>query len=541
MQNVYKDTYIAPKVIDNQLQPFININTIKPNKEVLNNYFEDAEEVQQGSMLTRIYVKCNNPLSDYKKNSKFNKCLSQEKIILEEIILNSVNPTTLGFLELLIPDPDNLRLHTVRIRKYLPEDHPKFQLFSKTLYDSRHRGTRVVMIKCDKENYEQLDSMFNQLHQEKTLKYFPWKEFTSFNDEVRDIAFQKIFNFNKYFRSVRLEGFRDNEDNIPMKFKLRQTGQVETNARKDPLENMLVSDYIGTIQSGNKTPLFNHVYEPIGGVWDTLVHTDNYTEAKEFAKVVLIELAREMSLVTRTMVLREPAEVKAAMADKPKWKPFTKADELLKEKQSNEALSTKRPRTETSTKPPYPGWRNLGGGIPNNNQNKGSSTPSIKITDQAPPQGPTWEQIQRHVEEQIGTTTSILRTEIQLVQDNTTDRMDELDRKLDNYSTSTDTKLDAINKQGDTTVETMSNRFNRLEDMFAAPLGNKQNPTNSVQNDMEFQLTRDELMLKRKAEVNKNHQYCSQLVDNKENQAINLLNTQPDIICDGNAAKMVRK
>ena len=60
--------------------------------------------------------------------------MAQEKIVLEEIRLNDVDPPNLGYLEELTPDNDLLRLHTVRIQKYLSTNHPKFQLFVKTLY-----------------------------------------------------------------------------------------------------------------------------------------------------------------------------------------------------------------------------------------------------------------------------------------------------------------------------------------------------------------------------------------------------------------------
>jgi hypothetical protein len=181
----------------------------------------------------------------------------------------------------------------------MPSDHPRFQLFNKTLYDSRNRGTRVVIVKCDRENFEELLDIFRTLHQQNTNKFFPWKEFTSMNSVVRDMAFQKVFKFNKLFRSVKISGFKDNEDNIPMKYKIKQTGQVENQSPTDPLETMVVSDYMSTLLAGNKTKLFDHVYEPIGGIRDTLVHVDNFTEAKEFATVALADIARNMNAASR--------------------------------------------------------------------------------------------------------------------------------------------------------------------------------------------------------------------------------------------------
>jgi hypothetical protein len=96
-----------------------------------------------------------------------------------------------GFIENMIPDPAILRLHTIRLRKYLPANHPRFQLFVKTLYNSRRHGTRVVMIKANPENIETIDEMFQQLDSENVIQYFSWKEFVSLGSPLKDTAFQQ--------------------------------------------------------------------------------------------------------------------------------------------------------------------------------------------------------------------------------------------------------------------------------------------------------------------------------------------------------------
>jgi hypothetical protein len=422
----------------------------------------------------------------------------------------------------------------------LPDPHPKFQLFSKTLYDSRHRGTRVVMVKCDKENYEELLRMFNNLHEEKTLRFFAWKEFTSLNYMLRDVAFQKILNFNKHFRSVKLSGFRDNEDNIPMKLKMTSTANTGKDDPKDPLEGMLVSDFICTILAGNKSKMFEHVYEPIGGVRDTLVHIDNYTEAKEFAKVALAEIARSMTHTTRRMVFRDVDEVEADMENNQKWKPYTKAAELMEEKQMMQSSQpAKRTRTESGSRSPYHFWaKAAGGGFITKNQNENSTantTPEINsknsqtsINTTMVTKTPTWEDIQRHVEEQMETTTKILREEIQIVSKTSVNRMDEIDKKLEDYSSSTAEKLDKINKQGESTAGVVETRFNRLEEMFAVMMTKTSDNYFAQSKSMEFQLTRDDSLLKRKVDSSQTPPNTEWDNTNKENSDnLGILYTQP--------------
>jgi hypothetical protein len=187
------------------------------------------------------------------------------------------------------------------------------------------------MVKCDQENLDTLQDMFLTLHENGTIKFFAWKEFKSLNDIIRDTAFLRVFNFNRYYRSVTINGLKDNEDNILMKYRIKQSGQAGSDKDPDPLETILVSDYINTIKAGNNTNLFAHVYEPIGGVRDTIVHIDNFTEAKEFALIALIELYLNMNTASRLLVFLDPKTVEYAMSTKPKWKPFTRAAELIVE------------------------------------------------------------------------------------------------------------------------------------------------------------------------------------------------------------------
>jgi hypothetical protein len=195
MQNVYSDTYMIPKIgkEDKEHPNIYNINMVSTSDAIISDYFEYPEIVPNGSFTGRIELHTNHPLSDYKLNSGFSKYLAQEKIVLEEIRLSDVDPPNLGYIEELIPDSEILRMHTIRIRKYLPAGHPKFQLFVKTLYDSRRRSTKVVMVKCNISDIDTLQVMFNNLHKEKTIKFCSWKEFTSLNDVLRDVAVLKQF------------------------------------------------------------------------------------------------------------------------------------------------------------------------------------------------------------------------------------------------------------------------------------------------------------------------------------------------------------
>jgi hypothetical protein len=488
MQNVHSDTYMHPLKEDLEHPVILNINMISSQESIISDYFEYPELIPNGSFTGRIQVHTNHPLTDYKSDAKFTKYLAQEKIILEEIRLTDVDPPNLGFLEELVPDYETLRLHTIRIRKYLPSGHPMFQLFVKTLYDSRRRSTRVVMVKCNGKDIEELQSMFINLHKAKTIKFCSWKEFTSLNDVLFDMAVQKQYQFNKYFRNVPMSGFKDNEDNIPIHYNRNQsnTSSVTEDETADPLEQILVSDYIGSMAAGNGTLLFDHIYEPIKGVRDSIVHVDNYSEAKAYAAVVLVELARVMNDISKNLVIANLSEVETAVVNKPSWQPYTKAAELIMERQTMASQPQKRARTDSGEQKTSrrgnlksPPTKNT----PTPTQNP---TPSpVWNTTSNNTVNPTWEQITNHMQQKIDENNSVLRQEIQETNVAQQKRLATMDRSIGNYSTTLTAQYELLTELGNQNKDAMTNRFNRLETMFANLMSN--NLSTTIQLDTTFQ------------------------------------------------------
>jgi hypothetical protein len=347
MKNVFHDTYLTPtdtKITDRTI---ITPLKVPPHPTTLDQYITYEPNMSEGSMMGRIYVKTNNRLIEYKRDIQFCKFLAREYMVVEEIRLKSINPETVGYFEEMVPDPDILSYHTKLLRKYLPPKHPRFQLFTTSLYDSKRRSTRVVMVKCDPENFITLQSMFNNLDEQKITKFFAWKEFMSMSVQVRDVAFQKQVRFNKTYRSVTIKGFKDNEDNVPMIYKFPLTGSIEQQEdQKDPLESVYVTDYLQDwITAGNGSNLFHHVYEPIDGKRNTIVHVDNLAEAADYANIALSELARVMNAPAKTMDIENLKEAEEG-TKKPAWQPYTKAAKLMEDKNNMQYYNNKRTRTD---------------------------------------------------------------------------------------------------------------------------------------------------------------------------------------------------
>jgi hypothetical protein len=512
----------------------INPLGVPPHDAALDMYITYEPDLPIGTMMGRLHFKSKNRLSEYKKNMQLQKYLAREHMVIEEMRLNSNNPPIVGYFEDIIPDPDILRMHTVRIRKYLPPNHPRFQLFAKTLYNYKRHGTRVVMVKCDEENLETLREMFLALD-EKVVKFFSWKEFTSLQPQLRETAFQKQVLFNKYYRSVVMSGFKDNDDNVTMMVKPTQTGQIDDT--KDPLEDVYVTDYLQEwIYAGNGSNLFYHVYEPIDGKRDTIVHVDNLAEANDYAKVVLAELTRVMNTDAKTMVISNLQEAEAA-AKNYKWKPYTKAAKLMEDRNRMNYFHNKRQRvdnkdtqqvskkqtakvnTNTEKPPPTNVWTQ-------------QPPPSVSATSKS---DETMEEFEAQVQEQINKNNKLIRDEISDSNQATNKRIANLDKKLENHITSVQYDLHEIKEQNNDTKDSVKSNVDRLESIFWKMWSRFEDPPEEYDG-MEYEKTRKEDALKRSLDQiaqNESSIDLSISQDDIPKQTNNLLQTQTSVSTHG--------
>jgi hypothetical protein len=130
--------------------------------------------------------------------------------------LDDINPVILGYLEYYIPRYESINIQTNRIKTLLPANAANFQLQYGNLWGKKGERTRVVMIKCDEQNVEELLQEFEKLHESNALTFFPWTDFLSCTTEQRTTNVQCIKNWRALHRSILIPGFQDNNDNVPM-------------------------------------------------------------------------------------------------------------------------------------------------------------------------------------------------------------------------------------------------------------------------------------------------------------------------------------
>jgi hypothetical protein len=183
---------------------------------------------------------------------------------------------------------ETLEMHTYRIQSIMPIDTPKFQLQLAPLWGKSGDCARVVIIKVDEKNKDELIRLFETLHKQKQLSFFAWTDFMSCTPDQKSALVKRLNYWHANYHSLLITGFKDNDDNIPMKFD-------KTDIDEDPLNSIGVTEFLNKmVKNSIGDQLFHHVYPPYKGTREVLVTLNNYSQATSYIMVSHIELAQNM-------------------------------------------------------------------------------------------------------------------------------------------------------------------------------------------------------------------------------------------------------
>jgi hypothetical protein len=165
---------------------------------------------------------------------------------------------------------------------------------------------------------------------------------------------------------------------------------------------------------------------------------------------------------------------------------YTKAAELILERQTMASQPQKRARTETGDAKTSRRGNSKSPNTKINPTPTQNPTPSpVWNTNNTNTSNPTWEQITNHLQQKIDENNSVLRQEIQETNVAQQKRLATMDCSISNYSTTLSAQYDYLTQLGNQNKDDMTDRFNRLETMFSNLMSN--NLSTTIQLDTTFQ------------------------------------------------------
>jgi hypothetical protein len=182
---------------------------------------------------------------------------------------------------------------------------------------------------------------------------------------------------------------------------------------------------------------------------------------------------------------------------KTKWQPYTKAAQLMKDRNNMNYFNNKRARVDKNKD-------NSQTGKKQNTNNHNEKLPPTNVWTKQPPTSDsatsrsdeTMEEIKAHVQEQIERNNKIIRDEIQETNSVTNKRIGNLDKKLDAHITTVQYDLHEIKEQNRDTKDSVKTNVDRLESIFWKMWSRFEDPPDDFDG-MEYEKSRQDLALKR--------------------------------------------
>jgi hypothetical protein len=178
-------------------------------------------------------------------------------------------------LENIIPRHDTIHLHQERLEKILPRSTPRFQLYLQTLHAGRGLSScKIVMIKCDKQNINQLINDFDNLNRGGVWKFFLFNLFNVFTPGEKVIVIKNLVHWCTNHRSLLLKGFSNNKYHIKMIQAHQQQDMTEntTTDSSNILQQTAWGDYLrNRIKASNGEPMLEYGYPLIDGTREFIV------------------------------------------------------------------------------------------------------------------------------------------------------------------------------------------------------------------------------------------------------------------------------
>jgi hypothetical protein len=362
-----------------------NMNICKPNDipcpvGEIKEYIEISPAQHHDNFCARIITNSNHDLNHYKRNSVFVNWLKSEKIQLDRNPLRStLKPHQIGFFSHMMPRADQTDLYELRSQLSVTSSCPPFFLQIKHI-KAAFGITKVWNIYANTLDTDKIISELNLAYNTPNLRhFFTWKEYQSLHHS-QQLTILKLQNtFITEYRSLLVSGFKpDNntdhvmwDDDLTMNQTTDSTGQPNGQWQFDTdtddivlshetiedrfyqginLTTTTISDFMQqAFISGDQTPVFAHVYAPILGTHEVLVHSQHIPEAMDLIKVINTDLCRIMNHRAIITNFVEFDDIILSNTTNDKWQPFdiqlSIERSVAYNNEPNDRKQTKRRRT----------------------------------------------------------------------------------------------------------------------------------------------------------------------------------------------------
>jgi hypothetical protein len=165
----------------------------------------------------------------------------------------------------------------------------------------------MVMIQTEKDNVSSLTIMMMTISNKYNLGFFPFQVYLRLNNVDKQKCIETLKKWNTTFKSIVVNGFKDTNDNIPMKMRINEEMDVN---ESDNLCTTSVSVYLMNITNPSTgQQYFDYGYPSINGKREFVISINNFGDTENLLEVIKAELARNMNHLSINLEIENPLEV----------------------------------------------------------------------------------------------------------------------------------------------------------------------------------------------------------------------------------------
>jgi hypothetical protein len=170
---------------------------------------------------TKIEIHANYKLKDFLMDPAFRIYTKNELITIPQNFLNTAVPFNVGYLEYATQSRETTDQHQEQLQSLLLACAPAYQMNLVKIYGTDNKPTNMVMVQSDKEDANKLRHLLQEISKQHHIAYIPWEKYTKLTLNKKQHVIKGSRLWNTTFKSLVIDLYNDNDDNVPMLLKPR--------------------------------------------------------------------------------------------------------------------------------------------------------------------------------------------------------------------------------------------------------------------------------------------------------------------------------
>jgi hypothetical protein len=329
LQYVCNNTQLMP--IDDEQPPLFDTLKIFAMEDTEIEKYVFVHDVNSDSYRCSFQLASDCTINEFKLNRHLLAWLKQERINIDKTYLLGQPSVRIGFLVHASTRGDMIELLDKRIRSNMKTElRYQFDVHSSWIRSNNNLSVKVIMFRAPKIiSREITQSLHKRYNSGKSIKFYPWEEFTDLSDQQSEKIVKNQTTFQNDFRTITYDGFIDFNNSLTlMDPAVTPTESQKRKLIQEPMPDVIMTEHpnsppkqditqmsvLKTIKTQfiNSTgqQLFQEVHAPFMGTIECTVHRSKFQQARKISNnMFLSSLSVLIPKERHSLVFADPTNI----------------------------------------------------------------------------------------------------------------------------------------------------------------------------------------------------------------------------------------